>query len=111
MVQAMNDAQTFLAAEPWQKEFKPIVFGELADAKTDADKAALARKASVTINHPSGTARMSPTNAKWGVVDSELKLKGAKGVRVVDASVFVRVFPFGDLWLSGSDILMLMRFL
>ncbi|KAK7685401.1 hypothetical protein QCA50_011264 [Cerrena zonata] len=88
MVQAMNDAQTFLAAEPWQKDFKPVVFGELANAKTDADKADLARKTAVTVNHPAGTARMSPVNAKWGVVDPELKVKGTKGLRVVDASIF-----------------------
>jgi len=42
-----------------------------------------------TIWHPVGTARMSPQNATWGVVDSRLRVKKVKGVRVVDASVFV----------------------
>ncbi len=32
---------------------------------------------------------MSPANASWGVVNPDLKLKGAKGVRIVDASVLV----------------------
>lgn len=106
MVQAMHDAQTFLAAEPWQKDFKPVPFGDLAAAKTDEDKAALARKTAVTINHPSGTARMSPANAKWGVVDSELRVKGAKGLRVVDASVFVCLL-FMLMWSRGVLIIRL----
>ena len=44
-----------------------------------------------TTNHPSGTAVMSPRGAKTGVLDPDLRLKGAKGLRVVDASVFVCV--------------------
>ncbi|KAK0224244.1 aryl-alcohol oxidase precursor [Armillaria fumosa] len=37
--------------------------------------------------HPVGTASMSPADASWGVVNPDLKLKGAEGVRIVDASV------------------------
>ncbi|KAJ3533122.1 hypothetical protein NMY22_g7465 [Coprinellus aureogranulatus] len=37
--------------------------------------------------HPAGTLAMSPKRAGWGVVDPDLKVKGVKGVRVVDASV------------------------
>ncbi|KAI0077524.1 aryl-alcohol-oxidase from pleurotus Eryingii [Panus rudis PR-1116 ss-1] len=88
MVQAIKDAQTFLAASPWQAQFKPVPFGDLAAATTDDAKADFARKNSVTVNHPAGTARMSPANANWGVVDSNLNLKGAQGVRIVDASIF-----------------------
>lgn len=40
--------------------------------------------------HPVGTASMTARDAKWGVVDPDLKVKGVEGVRVVDASVFVR---------------------
>ncbi|KAK7689665.1 hypothetical protein QCA50_007460 [Cerrena zonata] len=88
MVQAINDAQTFLASSSWQAEFKPVPFGDLATATTDEAKAAFARNNSVTVNHPGGTARMSPYGAPWGVVDSNLRLKMALGVRIVDASVF-----------------------
>ena len=35
---------------------------------------------------------MSSKNSTEGVVDPELKLKGAKGLRIVDASVFVSAF-------------------
>ena len=40
--------------------------------------------------HPVGTASMTARDAKWGVVDPDLKVKGVEGVRVVDASVLVR---------------------
>ena len=90
MVQAINDAQTFLSSPAWQSEFKPTPFGDLATSDTDKAKALFARNNSITVNHPAGTARMSPADASWGVVDSSLKLKGAEGVRVVDASIFVR---------------------
>ncbi|CAL1711877.1 unnamed protein product [Somion occarium] len=88
MIQTMKDAQTFLQASPWQKAYRPVPFGDLATATTDELKAQYARQNTFTESHPSGTARMSPDQADWGVVDSKLRLKGAQGVRVVDASVF-----------------------
>jgi choline dehydrogenase-like flavoprotein len=39
--------------------------------------------------HIVGTASMSPKGASWGVVDPDLRVKGAEGLRVVDASVLV----------------------
>ena len=42
-----------------------------------------------TFWHQVGTARMSSKNSTEGVVDAELNLKGATGLRIVDASVFV----------------------
>ncbi|KAK0217032.1 aryl-alcohol-oxidase from pleurotus Eryingii [Armillaria fumosa] len=41
-----------------------------------------------SLDHSLGTASMSPPDADWGVVDPDLTLKGAKGVRIVDASIF-----------------------
>ncbi|KAF6757972.1 pyranose dehydrogenase [Ephemerocybe angulata] len=44
-------------------------------------------KASVgTFWHPVGTSSISPRGAKHGVLDPDLKVKGVKGLRVVDAS-------------------------
>lgn len=37
--------------------------------------------------HALGTAAMSPKNANYGVVDPDLRVKGAAGLRIVDASV------------------------
>ena len=92
ILQSMKDAQTFLAASPWQTNFKPVVWGDLANAKSDSDKISFARKTAVTVNHPAGTAAMSASSAKTGVVDSQLRVKGTQFLRVVDASVFVCLF-------------------
>lgn len=50
---------------------------------------AYAVKHSVTVNHPMGTLPFSRSGEEEGVLDSELRVKGVEGVRVVDASVFV----------------------
>ncbi|KAJ2935554.1 hypothetical protein H1R20_g1538, partial [Candolleomyces eurysporus] len=44
------------------------------------------RSGAQTWWHPVGTASISPKGAKHGVLDPELKVKGVKGLRVVDAS-------------------------
>jgi 4-pyridoxate dehydrogenase len=42
----------------------------------------------VTAHHPAGTCRMGVVSDKAAVVDSELRVIGVDGLRVVDASVF-----------------------
>jgi choline dehydrogenase-like flavoprotein len=39
--------------------------------------------------HPVGTAAMSARNARYGVVDPDLLVKGMRGLRIIDASVLV----------------------
>lgn len=56
------------------------------------------RNSTGTSAHPVGTVAMSAVNASYGVVDPDLKVKGVDGLRVVDASVFVRlIFNFNLL--------------
>ncbi|KAG7449763.1 aryl-alcohol-oxidase from pleurotus Eryingii [Guyanagaster necrorhizus] len=87
IVQAIKDIQEFLASSPWNG-FVLDAYGDLLNATTDDAKLEYVRAYGSNINHLAGTARMSPRTAKWGVVDQELLLKGAEGIRIIDASVF-----------------------
>ncbi|GAC1306284.1 MAG: GMC family oxidoreductase N-terminal domain-containing protein [Steroidobacteraceae bacterium] len=57
---------------------------------TDVDLLADFRARAATVYHPVGTCRMGPSSA-GAVVDSELRVHGVEGLRVVDASVFPTV--------------------
>lgn len=46
------------------------------------------------VFHPTGTAMMTTKDAGYGVVNPDLKVKGAVGLRVVDASIFVSILVF-----------------
>jgi choline dehydrogenase-like flavoprotein len=50
---------------------------------------AYVREVTTTIFHPVGTAAMASASSSAGVVNPDLTLKGANGVRIVDASIFV----------------------
>ena len=38
-----------------------------------------------------GTCRMGPADAKWAVVDDQLRVHGLQGLRVIDASIMPRM--------------------
>lgn len=44
-----------------------------------------------TVYHPIGTCKMGPDTDRDAVVDSELKVKGIKGLRVIDASIMPKI--------------------
>lgn len=68
--------------------------GPFADVDLSSDDAvdAWVRAQASTIWHPVGTARMGACEDEASVVDPDMRVKGAYGVRVVDASVFVSAF-------------------
>lgn len=41
-----------------------------------------------TVYHPVGTAKIGPDSDQMAVVDGKLRVKGIKGLRIIDASVF-----------------------
>lgn len=56
---------------------------------TDEELSEYGRRVAHTVYHPAGTTRMGDVHGdKNAVVDSELKIRGMKGVRIADAGVF-----------------------
>ena len=74
-------------------QLKAITLDEMrpgVECKTDAQLIEDIRNNADTIFHPCGTCRMGPDPLD-NVVDSELKVHGLQGLRVVDASIFPNV--------------------
>ena len=90
ILSAIYAVRKFVSQAPWD-DYVLGRYGTVGEAETDDDVLAAARTQIVTLYHPTSTAKMSPADASWGVVDSRLRVKGAAGLRVVDASVFVSV--------------------
>jgi len=84
--ESVRAVQRFAGSQAWQGYILEP-FGD-SGATSDSDIDAHVREQSTTPYHPVGTAAMTSKEASWGVVDPDLKLKGADGVRIVDASVW-----------------------
>ncbi|KIK61537.1 hypothetical protein GYMLUDRAFT_224362 [Collybiopsis luxurians FD-317 M1] len=82
--EAVKSAHRFVQAAAWGG----YILQDLTNATTDADIEEFIRENAVSFFHPVATAAMSPFNTtNWGVVNPDLKVKGVKGLRIVDASV------------------------
>lgn len=93
MLAAVRAARRYVSTAPWAG-FIVAPYGAVGTAESDAEIVAAVRQNTVTIWHPTRTARMAPAHAAWGVVDPRLRVKGVHGLRVVDASV-IPVIPAG----------------
>ncbi|KAG6833033.1 hypothetical protein H0H87_012044 [Tephrocybe sp. NHM501043] len=89
MREAVKAARKFVTAPAWS-DYVIAQIGAFAGVETDAQIDAYVAANAGTIFHPVGTAAMSPKGANTGVTDPDMRLKKVVGVRVVDASVFVR---------------------
>lgn len=85
--EAIRSARRFVAASAWSSYV--ISPAPSNNATTDDELDAFIRANAVSFFHPVATTAMSPAGAKWGVVDPDLKVKGTKGLRIVDAGVAV----------------------
>ncbi|NCW68686.1 MAG: choline dehydrogenase, partial [Marivivens sp.] len=59
--------------------------------QTDEELARLAGDIASTIFHPVGTTKMGRADDDTAVVDSRLRVKGIKGLRVADAGVMPKI--------------------
>ncbi|TFK73870.1 alcohol oxidase [Pluteus cervinus] len=84
MRQAMRSAQRFISNSAWSTYIIAPSFNGTTDDELDA----FLRENIQSTFHPIGTAAMSAQDANYGVVNPDLTLRGATGLRIVDASVF-----------------------
>jgi choline dehydrogenase len=85
MLEAAKLARRITATDP----FAGLIEEEMAPGaatRTEDDFLAYLRSSGTTVYHPCGTNRMGTDDR--AVVDTELRVRGVEGLRVVDASVF-----------------------
>ncbi|KDR79277.1 hypothetical protein GALMADRAFT_63161 [Galerina marginata CBS 339.88] len=87
--EAIKAALRFVAAPAWS-DYVVGPFGAIFSRgiTNDSTIETYARSMGDSVFHPVGTAAMSGFGATTGVVNPDLTVKGADGLRIVDASVF-----------------------
>lgn len=93
---AVRSAVRFASARAWRGFLTgPAAGFATVDIHDDDAVDAWARSQASTIFHPVGTARMGKCgDAQGAVVNPDLTVKGAHGLRIVDASVLVRLSAY-----------------
>jgi len=76
-----------IVAAPALQKYAPEEFMPGPQFRSDEELAHAAGDIGTTIFHPVGTCKMGSDNDPAAVVDSQLRVKGVAGLRVVDASV------------------------
>ena len=74
-----------IAAQPALAKYKPEEWKPGTQFQTDDELARLAGDIATTIFHPVGTTRMGQDNDPMAVLDSQMRVRGVAGLRVVDA--------------------------
>ncbi|MEW1834228.1 FAD-dependent oxidoreductase [Microbacterium sp. NPDC079995] len=90
LVAGVRRARQVALQEPFASHVVREVFPG-PGVQTDEDLSAVLRATHQTVYHVSCTCRMGADDDAFAVVDSELKVRGVQGLRVVDASVFPTV--------------------
>ncbi|MFL6657653.1 MAG: GMC family oxidoreductase, partial [Massilia sp.] len=92
-----------IVAAPAMAKYAPQEFKPGIHFQTDEELAAAAGAIGTTIFHPVGTCKMGRADDALAVVDSQLRVRGVHGLRVVDASVM----PFITSGNTNSPTLMI----
>jgi choline dehydrogenase len=92
-----------IVASPALAKYRPEEFKPGPNYRTEEELAEAAGLIGTTIFHPVGTCKMGKLDDPLAVVDSELRVKGVQGLRVVDASIM----PFITSGNTNSPTLMI----
>ncbi|KAJ7489583.1 pyranose dehydrogenase [Mycena latifolia] len=84
---AILKTKEFLSAPAWKDYIIRPVDALASALVSDAALDEYIRNTSISAQHCVGSAAMTAKSASWGVVDPNLRVKGATGLRIVDASV------------------------
>jgi choline dehydrogenase len=76
-----------IVGQPALAQYQPQEWKPGTQFESDEDLARLAGDIATTIFHPVGTTRMGRDDDPMAVVDSQLRVRGIAGLRVVDAGV------------------------
>ncbi|AKJ32191.1 GMC family oxidoreductase [Caldimonas brevitalea] len=76
-----------IVSQPALQRFRPEEVKPGVQYQSDEELATLAGDIATTIFHPVGTCRMGRPDDPMAVVDPRLRVRGVRGLRVVDASV------------------------
>src|SRR3984885_13134593 len=90
VVAGMKLARRLLASAPLSPYYAYEDFPG-PQVQTDDEFLAAATQRGTTTFHPGCTCRMGPVDAKWAVVDDQLRVHGLQGLRVIDASIMPRM--------------------
>ena len=74
-----------IVAQPALAKYKPVEWKPGTQYESDEDLARLAGDIATTIFHPVGTTKMGSDDDPMAVLDSQLRVRGVRGLRVVDA--------------------------
>ncbi|KAJ6554875.1 alcohol oxidase [Mycena capillaripes] len=103
-VQAIKTLFALLSTSAWNGYIiEP--FSTVAALKTDAQIEAYVRKFANSLMHPTSTVRISKKTDKGGVVGPDLLVKGAKNLRIVDASILPSApagFPQAEVYIVAE---------
>lgn len=90
-IQGIQITQDFYKAPVW----KNFIISQTLPApnSTEAELEDYIRNSTIPTMHGVGTAAMSAKDATYGVVNPDLLVKGASGLRIVDASIMVSNLP------------------
>jgi choline dehydrogenase len=92
-----------IVSAPALAKYAPEEFKPGLHYRTDEELAQAAGQIGTTIFHPVGTCKMGKMSDPMAVVDSELRVRGVRGLRVIDASVM----PFITSGNTNSPTLMI----